>query len=483
MTTNKRALTGSTLRDEGAHNVTYSAPLRAHLAPGLSGQTCVPGDKSISHRVLMFGAIAQGETQITGLLEGDDVLRTAAAMRTLGADIEVEAGGDGARVWRVRGISKQDLSKITEPLRLYFGNAGTGARLAMGLIGGLGVPARFDGDTSLRSRPMGRILDPLKAMGLNAHAEDGKLPVTITPKMDEPLKGIPYTLPVASAQVKSAILLAGLHARGQTKIIEPVMSRDHTENMLTAFGVSLDRHSGVSGSDTIGVSGGGQIITLEGGQTLTGTNIVVPGDPSSAAFLIVAALITPDSEIVIEDVLLNPMRTGLIDTLIEMGGDITITQQRNVGGETLGTITARTSTLKGVNVPAERAPSMIDEYPVLCVAAAFADGTTKMNGIGEMRVKESDRIAATQAGLSSNGVKSDSGPDWMSVTGSPRPHGGGHVVTHHDHRIAMAFLTMGCATKQAISIDTGAMIETSFPTFLEIMIDLGANIHNPDDSV
>ena len=438
--------------------------VRMQRADGLQGHTSVPGDKSISHRALMFGAIAQGETRITGLLEGDDVLRTAAAMRTLGADIEVDLTG-AERIWRIQGVDRTHLLNQSTPLRLYFGNAGTGARLAMGLVGGLGVAARFDGDASLRKRPMGRILDPLLAMGLEAQSNDGKLPVVIMPQAGSPLHGIEYTLRVASAQVKSAVLLAGLNSLGRTRIVEPILSRDHTENMLSAFGVALAR---------VPDGEGGQVITLNGGQALTGTHIVVPGDPSSAAFLIVAALITRDSEIVINDVLLNPMRTGLLDTLQEMGADISITNERQIGGEKIGSITARSSALKGVNVPACRAPSMIDEYPILSVAAAFADGVTTMNGIGEMRVKESDRIAATQAGLSVNGVETDSGPDWMSVTGMRRPPGGGHVITHDDHRIAMSFLIMGCATLKPVSIDTGAMIETSFPTFLPMMTQMGA---------
>lgn len=452
--------------------VPMDGPLRASSGAAPRGVVEVPGDKSISHRALMLGALAHGQTKITGLLEGDDVLHTAAAMRALGADIEVDEGRAGADdtptpVWSVTGIGGHARPERDGDLRLYFGNAGTGVRLTLGLIAGLGLGARFDGDGSLRGRPMGRILAPLRQMGLVATTEDDKLPITVNVREEGALPAIDYTLPVASAQVKSAVLLAGLNSKGTTRITEPVPSRDHTENMLIAFGATLARSE---------KPGGGREITLEGGQALNGCTVVVPGDPSSAAFLVVLGLIAKDAEITVKTVLLNPLRTGLFETLREMGGDLTIADVRIQNGEQVGTITARSSALRGVDVPASRAPSMIDEYPILAVAAAFASGRTHMAGIGEMRVKESDRIAATEAGLRANGVRCESGPDWLAVEGSASPNGGGLVSTHHDHRIAMAFLVMGCAAVNPVHVDSGAMIATSFPDFCTLMNRLGATI-------
>ncbi|TXM69414.1 3-phosphoshikimate 1-carboxyvinyltransferase [Methylobacterium sp. WL103] len=432
------------------------APLRGRLRP--------PGDKSISHRAMILGLLSIGETRVEGLLEGDDVLRTAASARALGASME--RLGEGR--WVVRGVGVGGLSDPAETLD--FGNAGTGSRLMMGVVGGQPVTATFDGDGSLRSRPMRRILDPLRLMGTQvlAEAEGGRVPLTLR----GPREAIPisYETPAASAQIKSAVLLAGLNAPGATTVIEAAATRDHTERMLRLFGaeVSVVPH----GSD-----GHGRAITLTGQPTLRGTDVVVPADPSSAAFPLVAALIVPGSEVTIEGVMMNPLRTGLITTLIEMGADIERLREREEGGETVADLRVRASRLKGVDVPAERAPAMIDEYPVLAVAAAFAEGTTRMHGLHELRVKESDRLAAVAAGLKANGVAHLIQGDDLIVHGDgTAPAGGGTVATHLDHRIAMAFLVMGLATAKPVTVDDGAMIATSFPSFLPTMQALGAGI-------
>ena len=432
------------------------APLRGALKP--------PGDKSISHRAMILGLLAIGETRIEGLLEGDDVLRTAAAARALGAGME--RLGEGS--WRVRGVGIGGLSDPAETLD--FGNAGTGSRLMMGVVGGQPVTATFDGDASLRSRPMRRILDPLVRMGTEvvSEAEGGRVPLTLRgPRETIP---ITYETPAASAQIKSAVLLAGLNAPGVTTVIEEAATRDHTERMLRLFGaeVAVTRE---------GPEGHGRRIALTGQPTLRGTDVVVPADPSSAAFPLVAALIVPGSEVTLEGVMMNPLRTGLITTLIEMGADIERLREREEGGETVADLRVRASRLKGVAVPPERAPAMIDEYPVLAVAAAFADGTTRMNGLHELRVKESDRLAAVAAGLKANGVAHAIEGDDLLVhgDGSAAP-GGGTVATHLDHRIAMAFLVMGLATRQPVTVDDGAMIATSFPSFLPTMRALGGAI-------
>ena len=419
----------------------------------LRGRVQVPGDKSISHRALLLGAMANGVTTITGLLEGDDVLRTAAALRALGALVEK----DGA-VWVVTGRTWQ-----TPCRTLYAGNAGTGARLLMGAVAGQGVKATFDGDASLRARPMGRVLDPLAQMGLDYSDHEGHLPVTLN-KAD--LTGITYRLPKPSAQVKSALLLAGLGAQGTTMIEEPVLCRDHTERMLAAFGVELE---------ITAIGNEGRRIALAGGQSLRATDVIVPADPSSAAFPVVAGLITPGSDIIVEGVLMNPQRTGLYQTLIEMGGDLSFENEREAGGEQLADIHVRGSSLKGVVVPATRAPSMIDEYPILAVAAAAAEGTTRMEGLEELRVKESDRLAAVAAGLAANGVAHEVGEDWLAVIGG-QVAGGGIVRTHMDHRIAMSFLILGLISDKPIGVDSGEMIATSFPDFISIMQRLGASM-------
>jgi 3-phosphoshikimate 1-carboxyvinyltransferase len=345
------------------------------------------------------------------------------------------------------------------------GNAGTGVRLIMGAAAGFDFTATFTGDASLRKRPMGRVLEPLKAMGAHYHAaEGGRLPLTLT---GGNLRAIDYRLPMASAQVKSAVLLAGLQAHGQVTVIEPQATRDHTERMFRAFGVKID----------VLDTPEGRVIRMAGGQPLSGTSVFVPGDPSSAAFPLVAALITPGSSVTIEGMLLNPLRAGLVDCLIEMGGDITINHEREAGGEPVGDVTARHSVLKGIVVPPERAPAMIDEYPALAVAAAFAQGETIMRGVAEMRVKESDRIALMTQGLEACGVVVEEEPEGFIVRGDGRPpRGGARIETEGDHRIAMSFLVLGLAAQAAVSVDEPGMIATSFPTFGSMMRALGARL-------
>ena len=437
-------------------------PATARRAPPLKGTARVPGDKSISHRSFMFGGLASGETRITGLLEGEDVMRTGDAMKAMGAVIEKR--GDA---WIIQGVGNGCLLEPRAPLD--FGNAGTGSRLTMGLVGTYDMETTFVGDASLSKRPMGRVLDPLREMGVQvlSAATGDRMPLTLRgPKHAAP---ITYRVPMASAQVKSAVLLAGLNTPGVTTVIEPVMTRDHTEKMLKGFGASLEVET-----DREGV----RHIRIEGQGKLAGQVIAVPGDPSSAGFPLVAALIVPGSDVTIENVLMNPTRTGLLLTLQEMGGSIEILDRRSAGGEDVADLRVRGSELKGVAVPPERAPSMIDEYPVLAVAAAFAEGETLMRGLDELRVKESDRLAAVARGLEANGVDCSEGEDWLSVRGRPggKGLGGGTVATHLDHRIAMAFLVMGLAAEKPVTVDDQAMIATSFPEFLGLMRDLGAEI-------
>ncbi|WP_295914356.1 3-phosphoshikimate 1-carboxyvinyltransferase [uncultured Bartonella sp.] len=436
-------------------------PAKSKKSADLSGHIRIPGDKSISHRSLMFGALASGQTRISGLLEGDDVIHTANAMRAMGAKIKKDND-----VYVIHGTGNGCLLEPEQPLD--FGNAGTGARLTMGLVGTYAMKTRFIGDASLSKRPMGRILDPLRLMGVQVEASEGdRLPLTlwgaVTPNP------ITYRVPMASAQVKSAVLLAGLNTPGITTVIEPVMTRDHTEKMLVGFGADLEVET-----DNDGV----RYIHLEGQGELHGQDITVPGDPSSAAFPIVAALITEGSDITIENVLLNPTRTGLITTLLEMGADISFENKRQTGGEEVADIRVRSSRLKGVKVPKERAPSMIDEYPVLAVAAAFAEGKTIMEGLAELRVKESDRLSAVANGLKINGVDCEEGKDFLIVTGEPSAKniGGGTVTTHLDHRIAMSFLVLGLGAAKPVTIDDKRMIATSFPEFMGLMAKLGAHI-------
>ncbi len=434
-------------------------PLEARASDALRGRVRVPGDKSISHRALILGALAVGETRISGLLEGEDVLNTASAMRALGA--KVERTGEGE--WRVHGAGVGGFAAPDEPLD--FGNSGTGCRLAMGAVAGSPIAATFDGDASLRGRPMRRILDPLEQMGtrVSSQANGGRLPMTLQGARD-PLP-IVYRTPVASAQIKSAVLLAGLSAPGETTVIESEASRDHTELMLTHFGALVT--SVKDGTH-------GRRISLKGQPELHGANVVVPADPSSAAFPIVGALIVEGSDVILTDVMTNPLRTGLFTTLREMGASIEESDQRNDAGEPMAQFRVRASKLRGVTVPPERAPSMIDEYLVLAVAAAYAEGTTTMRGLQELRVKESDRLEATAAMLRVNGVKVEISGDDMIVEGKGFVPGGGLVATHMDHRIAMSALVMGLASDASVKVDDTAFIATSFPDFIPMMRGLGA---------
>jgi 3-phosphoshikimate 1-carboxyvinyltransferase len=437
-------------------------PAVARRSEGLKGAARVPGDKSISHRSFMFGGLASGETRISGLLEGEDVMRTGEAMKAMGARIEKQ----GAE-WIINGVGNGCLLQPEAPLD--FGNAGTGSRLTMGLVGTYDMETTFIGDASLSGRPMGRVLEPLRQMGVQVlkAAPGDRMPITLRgPKHAAP---ITYRVPMASAQVKSAVLLAGLNTPGVTTVVEPVMTRDHTEKMLKGFGANLTVETDEQGA---------RHIFIEGQGKLTGQTIAVPGDPSSAGFPLVAALIVPGSDIVIENVLMNPTRTGLLLTLQEMGGNIDVLNPRNAGGEDVADLRVRSSDLKGVTVPAHRAPSMIDEYPVLAVAASFAEGETLMEGLEELRVKESDRLAAVARGLEANGVDCTEADTSLAVRGRPggKGLGGGTVKTHLDHRIAMSFLILGLATEKPVSIDDQAMIATSFPEFLGLMKGLGAQI-------
>lgn len=436
-------------------------PLTAKRSKGLNGHVKLPGDKSVSHRAMIFGLLSVGETHVTGLLEGDDVLRTAEACRALGA--KIDRIGDGE--WRVHGVGIGGLQSPKDVLD--FGNAGTGTRLMMGVVGGHDITATFDGDASLRKRPMRRILDPLEKMGVQvvAQAEGGRCPLTIKGAAD-PLP-ITYQTPVASAQIKSSILLAGLNSPGRTTVIETEATRDHTEKMLTYFGATVNVTK--EGEE-------GRRIVLEGRPELKPRPIIVPRDPSSAAFPLVAALIVPNSDIVIEGVMMNPLRTGLLTTLKEMGANIEILNARYEGGEDVADLHVKSSLLKGVDVPAPRAPSMIDEYPILAVAAAFAKGETRMRGVHELRVKESDRLQAVADGLAQAGVHYVIEGDDLIVTGTNGDvRGGGTVATHLDHRIAMSFLVMGLATDKPMTVDDERMIATSFPTFTTLMRELGAD--------
>ncbi|MCV0427434.1 MAG: 3-phosphoshikimate 1-carboxyvinyltransferase [Roseibium sp.] len=440
-----------------SHN-SAPTPLTSSMGSPLTGTIRVPGDKSISHRSLMFGALAVGRTTVKGLLESEDVLATGEAMRAVGAKIEKHADGS----YTVDGIG---LGGLLEPEHVIdFGNAGTGVRLTMGIFGSHNIAATFVGDASLSSRPMGRVLNPLREMGTNVIARDGdRLPASI--RGAEQALPISYRVPMPSAQVKSAVLLAGLNAPGETTVIEPIPTRDHTEKMLKGFGAEISVSLNEAGE---------RVIKLKGQPELKPQDIDVPGDPSSAGFPLVAALIVPGSDITIENVLLNEHRTGLITTLIEMGGDIEIANRRETGGEEVGDLKVKASRLKGITVPAERAPSMIDEYPVLAVAAAFAEGDTFMPGLDELRVKESDRLAAVARGLEANGIPCVETEDTLTVTGGATEIGGGTVTTHLDHRIAMSFLVLGMAAHKPVTVDDGAVIATSFPTFTSLFEGLGA---------
>jgi 3-phosphoshikimate 1-carboxyvinyltransferase len=432
----------------------------ARPAQPLAGSVRVPGDKSISHRALMFAGLAVGETGITGLLEGEDVLRTAAAMRALGAEVVQ----DGPGAWRVAG---RGIGGLREPADvLDMGNSGTAARLLCGILASHDLFAVMTGDASLRRRPMRRVTDPLQACGARFQArQGGRLPLAIQGARDA--LPIEYCLPIASAQVKSALLLAGLNAPGWTRIEEPEPTRDHSERMLRHFGAEV----------VVEQAGTGRIASVMGQPELRAADVAVPGDPSSAAFPLVAALIVPGSVVTIQGVGLNPLRTGLFATLREMGARLDIANERLEGGEPVGDVTATYTGLRGVDVPPERAPSMIDEYPVLAVAAACATGPTRMRGLAELRVKESDRLSATAAMLAVNGTRVEiDGDDLVVYGGSAAPSGGGLVETHMDHRMAMSALVLGLATAAPVGVDDAAFIDTSFPDFAGLMRGLGADI-------
>lgn len=437
-------------------------PMTSSACGPLSGVAEVPGDKSISHRSLILGALSVGETTVSGLLEGQDVLDTGKAMQAFGADVINHGGGD----WSVHGVG---VGGFAEPDTVIdCGNSGTGVRLIMGAMATSPITATFTGDASLNKRPMARVTDPLGLFGAQAVGRDGgRLPMTIVGAADP----VPaqYTVPVPSAQVKSAVLLAGLNAPGETVVIEAEATRDHTERMLAGFGAQI----------TTEVTDAGRVITLTGQPELQPQHIVVPRDPSSAAFPVCAALIVPGSDVLVPNIGLNPTRAGLFTTLREMGADLQYENMREEGGEPVADLRARFSPdLKGIVVPAERAASMIDEYPILSVVASFASGETHMPGVKELRVKESDRIDAMAAGLRAAGVTVEDGPDWWTVTG--RGHGnvpgGATAASHLDHRIAMSFLVMGMATDKPMSVDDGGPIATSFPIFEPLMAALGAQV-------
>jgi 3-phosphoshikimate 1-carboxyvinyltransferase len=444
-----------------------SAKLVARPVGPLRGRVRAPGDKSVSHRALMFGALALGETTVRGLLEGEDVLATAAALRALGAEVTHERE---AALWRVRGFGVGGGHEPADVLEL--GNSGTSARLLAGILASHPFTSVMTGDASLRRRPMQRVIEPLALMGARFEGrEGGRLPLAIV-GTDEMLP-IEYRLPVASAQVKSAVLLAGLNIAGETTVIEPEATRDHTERLLRHFGAEVR----VAPADPSAKGGGGKRITVVGWPELLGRDIVVPGDPSSAAFAVVAAAIRPGSDITVENVGINPLRAGLYQTLRDMGADIAFENERELGGEPVADLHVKGGMLTGVEVPAERAPSMIDEYPILAIAAACAAGTTRMLGLAELRAKESDRLASVSAGLLANGVKHEMGAADLVVHGTgAAPTGGGLVATHLDHRIAMSFLVLGLAAREPVAVDDGSPIDTSFPGFVQLMNGLGALI-------
>ncbi|HNQ91660.1 MAG TPA: 3-phosphoshikimate 1-carboxyvinyltransferase [Alphaproteobacteria bacterium] len=440
----------------------YTKSLTARKSGPLNGTARIPGDKSMSHRALMFGALAEGETMISGLLEGEDVFNTAGAMRAMGA--KISKGDDG--LWRCFG---QGLGNLTEPDQILdMGNSGTSTRLLMGIVAGHPISACFTGDKSLVKRPMGRVITPLEQMGATFLGRaGGKLPLTM--RGTNQAKAITYKLPVASAQVKSAIMLAGLNANGTTTVIEDHPTRDHSENMLRAFGVNVTVEKTDDSSDAISIAGG---------QRMIGCAVDVPADPSSAAFAVVAALINQGSQITLPRVGINPRRTGLYDTLVEMGASIIFENRKTEAGEPIANLMIMAdSPLKGIDVPESRVPSMIDEFPILAVAASCAEGTTRMTGLAELRVKESDRLLMMATGLKACGVELEMGEDWLTIHGTGKPPKGGALIeTALDHRIAMSFLVLGTATQEPVSIDDASPIKTSFPNFIELMTDLGATL-------
>lgn len=429
----------------------------------LAGEVVIPGDKSISHRSFILGALASGTTHIHHLLEGDDVLATGRAMAAMGAKVEQTQDGH----WQVTGVGNGGLTNPESALD--FGNAGTGVRLVMGAMVGAGASGHCIGDASLSKRPMGRVIDPLTQMGAVFRKPDGSDTDKLPLQLDAPARALPlaYELPVPSAQVKSAILLAGLGAPGQTIVRESHPTRDHTERMLKLFGADIESHTDANGVE----------IRLTGEARLTGTEIIVPGDPSSAAFPLVAALLVPQSKVTINNVMVNPHRNGLWTCLEEMGAQIERKNQREAAGETVADFTIHATSLNAIDVPAHRAPSMIDEYPILAMAAATARGTTHLTGLGELRVKESDRLSAVVAGLRANGVEVEEFDDAMKIHGCDgQVPGGGVVETHLDHRIAMSFLVLGLAAQKPITVDDTRMIATSFPAFFDLMRALNAHM-------
>ncbi len=442
-----------------AHSDT-PAPPTFIAAPALSGTITVPGDKSISHRSLMLSALAIGESRVEGLLEGEDVLATAAAMRAMGADIVRDADG----IWHIHGVGVGCL--LQPQVALDMGNSGTSTRLLMGLIASHALTATFVGDASLSKRPMGRVIEPLSTMGAEfTSAPGGRLPLTLRGIC--PAVPIEYRLPVASAQVKSAILLAGLNTPGITRVIEPVATRDHSERMLKGFGADL----------TVDIDDdGARVISIRGEAMLQPQNIVVPGDPSSAAFPMVAALLVPGSQVTIRNVGLNPTRAGLIDLLREMGGDIAVINPRDVGGEPVGDLVVTASLLNGVDPDPARAPSMIDEYPVAFVAAALAKGRSVFRGLEELRVKESDRLATMASGLRAIGAQVEETEDGLIIegTGGDPLAGGGPVATLLDHRIAMSFAVAGLVSRDGVTVDDMMPVATSFPGFVDLLKVMGA---------
>ena len=441
-------------------------PFHLTTAGPLKGTITVPGDKSISHRALMLGALAVGETRISGLLEGEDVLATAAAMRAMGATITRSAPGD----WQVHGVGVGGLLQPQQALDM--GNSGTSTRLLMGLVASHPLTVTFTGDASLSRRPMARVIDPLSLIGAQITAtpgpdnKGGRLPLTLTGLC--PAVPLEYTLPVASAQVKSALLLAGLNTPGHTIIHEPIPTRDHSERMLQGFGATLH----------IEHTPKGRTITLIGEAELKPQTLTIPGDPSSAAFPMVAALLVPGSDVTITNIGLNPTRSGLITVLQAMGADITLKNPRTIGGEPVADLHIRHSPLTGIDIPPDIAPAMIDEFPILFIAAAHAQGTTRTTGLEELRVKESDRLRTMAKGLAQIGVKVEEHPDGLTIhghAGNPLP-GGATIETHLDHRIAMSFAIASLTSRAPITIDDATPINTSFPTFLPLMQSLGAEV-------
>ncbi|MDX1922403.1 MAG: 3-phosphoshikimate 1-carboxyvinyltransferase [Alphaproteobacteria bacterium] len=436
-------------------------PLSSHNANSIKGELTVPGDKSISHRALMLGGMAIGKTTIRGLLEGEDVLNTAKALSQMG----VQSGKNADGSWWVQGVGVGGLLEPDNILDL--GNSGTSTRLLMGLVGSYGFTTFFTGDDSLRKRPMARVTIPLQQMGVSFHGRSaGRLPLAVI-GTSSPIP-ITYSLPVASAQVKSAVLLCGLNTPGITTVIEPTPTRDHTETMLEHFGAKITYAKNKEGKN---------VIHLHGQPELIAKDIDVPADPSSAAFPVAAALITSGSNLLVKNVCINPLRAGFYETVREMGGDVVYENERMQAGEKVADIRVKHSALKGVHVPASRAASMIDEYPILSVLAGYADGTTTMDGLGELRVKESDRLAMIADGLKACGVEHEIKGETLIVNGNGKaPKGGATIATAMDHRIAMSFLVMGLASQQSVNIDDGGFINTSFPNFVGLMNNLGASI-------